>query len=388
MKKLVLYISLILIICIAILPAAATETVSETATELISETETASGEMTAEEFTEKLKETLIIFASSQDELEIVDRLLDIGADPDFIGEVPELYEEFEYWKSEYWDCKACLVYDMLYSLSDEEVVIEESWAKWYADTYFEDLPEDCGYYSDEVDTEEIDIEAVGQIVSSAESFSAAVIAVADYLGISTADAEKLISDLVILGDKYLADTDLWPIICADIAEHPCKYTVIGLFILIFFALVGFLIRRVLSDMVQLREVKLKFSQVGEAMQGFSQTFKNIKEMNEQAITNEEAYVKLVAQKEETIEALTKDIKRLEEENVKERRSMLIAESYNLQVLQLICERTALPLADKSAISLYFTKAQDAIKGELSEDDVKKIDEMAASIKVGETVEKA
>ena len=107
----------------------------------------------------------------------------------------------------------------------------------------------------------------------------------------------------------------------------------------------------------------------------SQTLANMLKTVEESKKKEELYEEEIQKKEDAILALEEKIELLEEHNEKERKNMLIAETYNLRMLKLICDRTAMPITDKSMIDLWYAKGIESIKDELNEEDIKKINSM-------------
>ena len=105
----------------------------------------------------------------------------------------------------------------------------------------------------------------------------------------------------------------------------------------------------------------------------------MKEIFLKAAEKEEVFERLIEQKEEVIKTLTEKIKDLEEKSESERVNMVSAEIYNLRILKLICDRTAMPLTDKATIDLFYAKGLDALKAELSAEDVEKIEKNLSTL---------
>ena len=225
------------------------------------------------------------------------------------------------------------------------------------------------------------ISEVIDIIESSDSKAEAVLAVVELLGVSTEEAEDIINALIAVGDEYLGQSDAWVGFKKDVQENmkfwavviACLASVITIagVIFVFIARVNpELARSMFGTAEALKICKNQTAEITDSLGAMVEFVKGYSE-------KEEAYNLLLAAKDEQIQKLIEEIKKIELESEKARRNMEMAETYNLQILKLICARSQMPLSDKATIDLWYTKATEALEGDLSEDDVKKIRENVA-----------
>lgn len=121
----------------------------------------------------------------------------------------------------------------------------------------------------EVESEDItvNIGEVQEIIEQSASFSDAVVAIAGKLGVSVSEAEELVSAMQSLGDKYLGETALWDIIKQDMATYPEKYVAIALVLLMLITLVIFMLRWIVSNIGQMRSLKMNVASLKKSLDG-------------------------------------------------------------------------------------------------------------------------
>ena len=244
-------------------------------------------------------------------------------------------------------------------------------------------------------TEEIsiDIAEVHEIIDDASSFSEAVIAIADRFGISIEDAEELVADIKVLGDKYLGETALWETIKNDMTVNPEKYVLIALCFLMFIALVVFIIRWIVHNMSQLRMLKMNVTSLKKSVDGDDSeegkalslrsliTAKNdeIKALEEKDAALEPEVIKL----REEAAAVTRTAEEVKKNTTN---ALSITKESALQIAQLLCiamDKGKMPVVTKEARELWYSNAQAKIKAaagiEESESDVGKINETAQKV---------
>ena len=360
----------VVVAAIMVLPCAATEMTAEMPTEAETEVVIVESKVVTEEIsvelTEALKEVLIILADSDSKSEAVDRIVESNVSPNATaGEISDLVDSFIE-MSKNWDCKECFVYDMTEGL---QYGLDEAWLEEYWHTYFPDMPVSC-----EQDIAEDVIDALEGATNKTE----AIFAVAQKLGVTTDEAEKIVNSVIEYGDEYFGDASWWSTLKSDVRENMTFWVTVIVAIAAILAIAGGVfvligkinptMRRALFGVEDvLKTAKAQSTDV-------SATLNSIKESAKVAFD-------LLADKSVVIEALTEEIKQLYTANEKERKSMVAAELYNLQILKLICSRTALPLADKAAVDLWYTKAIDSLKSELSPEDIEKMESIAAVLEV-------
>jgi hypothetical protein len=114
--------------------------------------------------------------------------------------------------------------------------------------------------------------------------------------------------------------------------------------------------------------------------------KNIAQANSQTLENIEKNFADMSQKmlkmsgqllekKETIIALQEELKVLKQAQEKMARRMLKAEMYDLQAHKLTLARSNLPMTDKSALELWFARAEESLKEELGGEDVGQLGEL-------------
>lgn len=232
--------------------------------------------------------------------------------------------------------------------------------------------------------EEVASEVVG-IIEQSESKADAILATAEKLGITAEEAEAIINSVLEFGDLYLGESAWWLGFKDDIQKNMNFWVTVIVCIAAVIAIIGVIFVLLAKTNPTMRKAMfgmddaLKIAR--EQSDANSQTLGKIEKLALDTAAKDEAYNKIIDEKEDRIMQLSKQIKDLQIANKKERRSMVLAESYNLQILRLLCSRTALPLQDKAAIDLWFTKANESLKSELSAEDIKKIDTIATTLEV-------
>ncbi len=244
------------------------------------------------------------------------------------------------------------------------------------------------YESDTTPT--IDSEVVSDVIDvieNSENKAEAILAIVEMLGVSTEEAEHIINAIISVGDKYLGQSPAWIGFKNDIQENIEFWVIVFVCAAAIITIVG--ITFVFLGRVN-PELRRSMFGTGDAIKickdqasEVSQTLVNLKECvtnaAESAVKKDEELNRIIKEKEDYIEKLVKKISSIELEANKERRNMLLAEAYNLQILKLICSRTALPLADKATIDLWYNKAMESLKSDLSEEDIKKLEDIASML---------
>ena len=94
--------------------------------------------------------------------------------------------------------------------------------------------------------------------------------------------------------------------------------------------------------------------------------KNIKEENSQTlakILEDNAFMR------EKVLELEDKLSRVESLEVKEKHDLFMALFNDLRIHKLVCDRLAMPVNDKSIIDLWYTQGMEAIKDDMSEEDL-------------------
>lgn len=93
---------------------------------------------------------------------------------------------------------------------------------------------------------------------------------------------------------------------------------------------------------------------------------NIKEENSQTLAK--MLEDNTSWKEKVLE-LEEKLSRVESLEVKEKRDLFMALFNDLRIHKLVCDRLAMPVNDKSIIDLWYTQGMEAIKDDMSEEDL-------------------
>lgn len=220
-------------------------------------------------------------------------------------------------------------------------------------------------------------EEIVSVIEGSESKAEAILSLAERLGITTEEAEALINAVIDVGDEYLGETAWWVGFKNDVQQDIQFWTtaivlicavlaiVSGVFVLL--AKINPTMKKAMWGMSESLAINEKIKNEN------SQTLGDLKEIFAQAAEKEALFEDVIKQKEEYIEQLTAKIERLEAASAEERLNMVKAEIYNLRMLKLVCDRTAMPITDKATIDLFYAKGVDALKSELSPEDVEKIE---------------
>lgn len=99
----------------------------------------------------------------------------------------------------------------------------------------------------EITESETESEDLAAIIEGADSKLDAIFAIASAMGITPEEAEAFLDKMVSLGDEHFGESDLWADVKASIAEDPEAWTVAALVVLMFVALVVFLIRGLIKN---------------------------------------------------------------------------------------------------------------------------------------------
>lgn len=225
-------------------------------------------------------------------------------------------------------------------------------------------------------------EIVG-IIENSDSRAEAILAIINKYGCSQEKAEEILDAFIEIGEKYLGQNELWIGFKNDIQENrnfwimiiTCAVAVVvilsGIFVLL--GKTNPTMRKAMFGMAD----ALKISEAQKTEN--SQALKKILAIIDGIAQKEEIFKELIEEKEEYILQLEESMKSREEQYAKERSSVLFAAAYNLRMMKLICDRTGMPVTDKSMIDLWYCKGIESIKDELCEEDKKKLDSMAAML---------
>ena len=220
-----------------------------------------------------------------------------------------------------------------------------------------------------------DVEGETVFTENEQTLSEAILAVAEELGISFEEAEALVAKAIMLGDKYLSDSDLWAAVAKDIGDHPAKWVLIAAVFLLILFLIGLLIKRVLNDAVSLQRTKIAIEGISKALfgdeDGDGTSIKAmIAEKNEQIETlkaeNAEQQKRIASlekkatQLAEAIKGLIETVGKVESNSDT---SLKLSEETALQILQLlnIAMDRKVPITTAEARQIWYEHTQNRIK---------------------------
>lgn len=108
---------------------------------------------------------------------------------------------------------------------------------------------------------ETETEDVAGLISGAGSRLEAIVAIAGAMGITLDEAEAVLDKMIAIGDEHLADNDLWGSIRADMLENPETWIIVILVILMFLALITFLIRSLIKQTTTQTSIKANVADI-------------------------------------------------------------------------------------------------------------------------------
>ena len=226
-------------------------------------------------------------------------------------------------------------------------------------------------------------EAIVDIIENSGSKESAIISIAEKLGVTTEEAEHILNAIIAVGDEYLGDTGWWVGFKNDVQEDRQFWTTVivlvfaiiaiaaGVFVLVFKT--NPMTKKAMWGMNEALSISKQTSTEN------SQTLGELKELFIASVEREKTFEKIIDEKEEQIVILTEKIATYEERSKTERFNMVSAEIYALRMLKLALDRTAMPLADKATIDLFYAKGLDALTADLSPEDVEKIEKLLSGL---------
>lgn len=226
---------------------------------------------------------------------------------------------------------------------------------------------------------------VVEVIENSGSKGEAIITLAEKLGITVDEAETIINAVIEVGDEYAGDSAWWISFKSNVEEDIQFWAVTIVFVVAAGAIggTGFVLfgktnptmKKAMWGMSEAMKIN------NEIKDENSQTLGEMKAVFEESAREKAAFEKIIEEKEEKIIAMQSKIDGLEEAAKAERTNMVKAEIYNLRMLKLICDRTAMPLTDKATIDLFYAKGIESLKNELSPEDVEKIEKTMATLNV-------
>lgn len=231
----------------------------------------------------------------------------------------------------------------------------------------------------ESDVAYIDDEAVAELIAGTDSKVETVILIAGLFGISVEEAETMVDNFIAFGDEHFEGSDLWAAIKTDANKHPEKWVVYALILLIFAALVGFLIRCLIKNAMTQTNNKLKLKDIDKHEEETCVKLDEIKILLGEIKEKEAELDELKGENKELKELLQSIKKLIEGESAavdslkaNSETSLKVNEETALQIVQLlnIAMDRKVPIASAGARKLWY------------EDAIAKIKEKAGMTEVG------
>lgn len=226
-------------------------------------------------------------------------------------------------------------------------------------------------------------EVIVDIIENSDSKESAIISIAEKLGVTTEEAENILDAIIAVGDEYLGETEWWVGFKNDVQQDIQFWTTAIVLICAVLAIVGgvfVLLAKTNPTMKKAMWGMAESLKINDQIKNEnSQTLGELKDLFAAAVEREKAFEKLIDEKEDQIALLTEKIATYEERSEEERLHMVSAEIYTLRMLKLALDRTAMPLADKAIIDLFYAKGLDAMTAGLSAEDVEKIEKTMATL---------
>jgi hypothetical protein len=225
----------------------------------------------------------------------------------------------------------------------------------------------------------INIGDVHEIVENSSSFSEAVLAIADRFGVSVEDAEKLVNDMKALGDKYLGESEIWVIIKNDMEQNPGKYVGVAMVILIILAIVAFMIKWIISNIGQMRVMKMDVASLKRSVDGDGDDEEGddkVKSLRA-LICAKNNEISVLEEREAALEAEVQSIHGEMEKLITEtgkvtkntQNALGITQETALQIAQLLSialDRGRMPVVTKEAKKMWYDNFQSRIKAAIEE----------------------
>jgi hypothetical protein len=214
-----------------------------------------------------------------------------------------------------------------------------------------------------------------EVITEGTPLSEIILSVAGELGITFEEAQELVANALVLGEKYFAESDIWALIVEDVQENPARWTLLAVAFLIILSLIGILIKRVLNDAVTNQKMKMALEGISKALfgdeDGDGTSIKAmIAEKNEQIETlkteNAEQQKQIASLEEkatqlaEAIKALIETVGKVESNSDT---SLKLSEETALQILQLlnIAMDRKVPITTAEARQIWYEHTQNRIK---------------------------
>jgi gas vesicle protein len=226
-------------------------------------------------------------------------------------------------------------------------------------------------------------EEIVKVLENTSSKAEAILMVAEKLGITAEEAERLIDVVLEVGDAHFGEDQWWIAFKNNVEEDIQYWTTTVVLFAAGLSVAGGAVVLLSRTNPNIRKIRYGVSETvkiaKENAEANSQSLGNITSLVTENNEKNEMQRQRIDEKEKQTAQLLEKITELEESNERERRDMLITEGYNLRMLKLIIDRTPLPLADKATIDLFYAKGMEPIRAGLSAEDLEKMDQTIATL---------
>lgn len=218
--------------------------------------------------------------------------------------------------------------------------------------------------------DELESQAVEGLINGSGSKIDTVMAFAELFGISTEEAEAIVNNIIVFGDEHFEESDLWTALRADILSNPDKWIIIVVIASAFIALIAFIIRCLIKNVLVQTNTKLKLKDIDEHEAATSGKLDEIKILLGE-IKEKEAELDEIKGENEELKGLLQNVKTLIEgesaavDSLKanSETSLKVTEETALQIVQLlnIAMDRKVPIASAGARKLWYEDSVQKIK---------------------------
>lgn len=217
---------------------------------------------------------------------------------------------------------------------------------------------------------ELESQAVEDLINGSGSKMETIMAFAELFGISAEEAEAIVNNIIVFGDEHFEENDLWTALRADILSNPDKWVIIVIIASAFIALIAFIIRCLIKNVLVQTNTKLKLKDIDEHEAATSGKLDEIKILLGE-IKEKEAELDEIKGENEELKGLLQSVKTLIEgesaavDSLKanSETSLKVTEETALQIVQLlnIAMDRKVPIASAGARKLWYEDSVQKIK---------------------------
>lgn len=217
---------------------------------------------------------------------------------------------------------------------------------------------------------ELESQAVEDLINGSGSKMETIMAFAELFGISAEEAEAIVNNIIVFGDEHFEENDLWTALRSDILSNPDKWVIIVIIASAFIALIAFIIRCLIKNVLVQTNTKLKLKDIDEHETATCGKLDEIKILVEE-IKEQKAELDEIKGENEELKGLLQNVKTLIEgesaavDSLKanSETSLKVTEETALQIVQLlnIAMDRKVPIASAGARKLWYEDSIQKIK---------------------------